>query len=123
MQLERVMIRLKYICIYRNSYAMRLYYESFFLILCFSVQKLFARKSTVEIGTRVLSTMADALKTHEVVPDVIDKVPNSVLDVTYANNLKVEIGKVLTPTQVKDPPSVKWDAESGAFYTLCMTGK
>ncbi|XP_043482232.1 protein D2-like isoform X1 [Leptopilina heterotoma] len=86
-----------------------------------AIQKLFARKSTVEIGTRVLSTMADALKTHEVVPDVIDKVPNSVLDVTYANNLKVEIGKVLTPTQVKDPPSVKWDAESGAFYTLCMT--
>lgn len=66
--------------------------------------------------------MAQALKTHGVVPDVIDKVPASVLSVTYPNNLGVEIGKVLTPTLVKDQPTVQWDAEANAFYTLCMTG-
>lgn len=65
--------------------------------------------------------MAEALQTHGVVPDVIDKVPPSVLSVTYPNNI-VEIGKVLTPTQVKDPPTVTWTAEANVLYTLCMTG-
>ena len=65
--------------------------------------------------------MAQALQTHGVVPDVIDKVPQNVLQVTYPNNLAIEIGKVLTPTQVKDPPSVKWDGDASVFYTLCMT--
>ncbi|XP_011302616.1 protein D2 isoform X2 [Fopius arisanus] len=73
------------------------------------------------ILTRPLSTMAHTLKIHEVVPDVIDEVPPAVVDVTYGNNLKVEIGKELTPTQVKDKPEVKWNSEAGAFYTLCMT--
>ena len=75
----------------------------------------------MEIGTRLLSSMAQALQTHGVVPDVIDKVPPSVLSVTYPNNIIVEIGKVLTPTQVKDPPTVTWTAESNVLYTLCMT--
>lgn len=83
---------------------------------------LIARKPLVEIGTRLLSSMAQALQTHGVVPDVIDKVPQNVLQVTYPNNLAIEIGKVLTPTQVKDPPSIKWDGDASAFYTLCMTG-
>ncbi|CAD1480909.1 unnamed protein product, partial [Heterotrigona itama] len=82
---------------------------------------LIARKPLVEIGTRLLSSMAQQLQTHGVVPDVIDKVPTNVLQVTYPNNLAVEIGKVLTPTQVKDPPTVKWDGDANTFYTLCMT--
>ncbi|XP_071633584.1 protein D2 isoform X1 [Temnothorax longispinosus] len=73
------------------------------------------------VGTRLLSSMAQALQTHEVIPDVVDKVPASVLNVTYPNNLAVEIGKVLTPTLVKDQPTVQWDGEANAFYTLCMT--
>ncbi|KAK0161232.1 hypothetical protein PV327_009726 [Microctonus hyperodae] len=74
-----------------------------------------------KFGTRFLSTMAQALQSHEVIPDVIDKVPQSILNVTYGNNLKVEIGKELTPTQVKDKPQVQWDADADAYYTLCMT--
>ena len=35
--------------------------------------------------------------------------------------VSVSLGNVLTPTQVKDPPTVDWDAEADAFYTLCMT--
>lgn len=27
----------------------------------------------------------------------------------------------MTPTQVKDEPSVSWDADASTFYTLCMT--
>lgn len=30
-------------------------------------------------------------------------------------------GNVLTPTQVKDPPTVNWQTEQGALYTVVMT--
>lgn len=76
-----------------------------------------------QVGTRLLSSMAQDLKKHGVIPDVVDKVPASVLNVTYPNNITVEIGKELTPTQVKDQPTVKWDGQDNKFYTLCMTGK
>lgn len=84
---------------------------------------LIGRKPLIEIWTRLLSsTMAQALQTHGVVPDVIDKVPQDVLQVTYPNGISVDIGKVLTPTQVKDQPTVTWNADANAYYTLCMTG-
>lgn len=86
-----------------------------------SISALVAKRPLLEIGKRFASAMAQALQTHGVVPDVIDKVPANVLNVAYPNNLTVEIGKVLTPTQVKDPPTVTWNAEANAFYTLCMT--
>ncbi|XP_049961816.1 protein D1-like [Schistocerca serialis cubense] len=57
---------------------------------------------------------------HQVVPDVVDKAPPQILEVSYGVN-KVNLGNELTPTQVKDMPSVTWNAEEGAFYTLCMT--
>ena len=84
---------------------------------------LFVRKPLLEIGTRLLSSMAQALQTHGVVPDVIDKVPENVLKVTYPNQISVDIGKVLTPTQVKDKPNVTWNGDANTYYTLCMTGK
>ena len=56
-----------------------------------------------------------------VVPDVIDTVPPQVLDVSYGK-ATVNLGNVLTPTQVKNIPSVKWEADPNKFYTLCMTG-
>lgn len=34
--------------------------------------------------------------------------------------MKVDFGKELTPTQVKDKPQVTWDAEKGVYYTLMM---
>jgi len=49
-------------------------------------------------------------------------VPASVLSVTYPNDITVEIGKVLTPTQVKDEPTVEWSGDEDKFYTLSMTG-
>ncbi|XP_012226992.1 protein D2 isoform X2 [Linepithema humile] len=74
-----------------------------------------------QVGTRLLSSMAQDLKKHGVIPDVVDKVPESVLNVTYPDNITVEIGKELTPTQVKDEPNVKWSGKDNKFYTLCMT--
>nr|XP_033321270.1 phosphatidylethanolamine-binding protein homolog F40A3.3-like isoform X2 [Megalopta genalis]XP_033321277.1 phosphatidylethanolamine-binding protein homolog F40A3.3-like isoform X2 [Megalopta genalis] len=65
--------------------------------------------------------MAESLASHGVVPDVVDKAPEKVLNVAYPNNITVDIGKVLTPTQVKDQPEISWDADANAYYTLCMT--
>lgn len=42
--------------------------------------------------------------------------------VSYPSGVSVDFGNELTPTQVKDEPSVNWPTDSNAFYTLCMTG-
>lgn len=34
--------------------------------------------------------------------------------------MSVDLGKELTPTQVKDQPTLSWEAEKGAYYTLMM---
>ncbi|PSN41660.1 OV-16 antigen [Blattella germanica] len=59
------------------------------------------------------------MEKHSVVPDVIDVVPREVLQVTYGD-LSVNLGNELTPTQVKDTPTVTWNAEVGEYYLLCM---
>lgn len=82
-----------------------------------------SRSALIKLGPRFLFTMVQAFQIHQVVPDVIDKLPKSILQVSYSGGLKVEVGNELTPTQVKDKPQVQWDAEAGAYYTLCMTGK
>lgn len=65
--------------------------------------------------------MAANMKKHEIVPDVIDVAPNQVVDVIYSGGIRADLGNELTPTQVKSPPAVKWNAEPDAFYTVCMT--
>lgn len=35
--------------------------------------------------------------------------------------MKADNGNILTPTQVKNPPQVKWNAQPDSFYLLCMT--
>lgn len=59
---------------------------------------------------------------EEIVPDVLDSfAPTDVkLSVSYGSH-QVELGNVLTPTQVKEPPSVTWNAKADEFYTLCLT--
>jgi phosphatidylethanolamine-binding protein len=41
--------------------------------------------------------------------------------VTYSTGVEAKAGNVLTPTLVKDAPTVEWNADSNTFYTLCMT--
>ena len=38
--------------------------------------------------------------------------------VFYPSGVKVELGNELTPEQVKDKPTVTWDADEGAYYSL-----
>ena len=55
------------------------------------------------------------------VPDVIDVAPKEIAEVSYVSGVKCDMGNVLTPTQVKDVPKVKWNADSDAYYLLCLT--
>ncbi|KAK9693357.1 Phosphatidylethanolamine-binding protein [Popillia japonica] len=61
------------------------------------------------------------MEKEKIVPDVIDKVPVNILGVTYSNNVQVNGGNELTPTKVKNMPSVKWNADEGSYYVLVMT--
>ncbi|CAO1419088.1 unnamed protein product [Diamesa tonsa] len=58
---------------------------------------------------------------NEIIPDVINGLQESELKVTFPSGNEVKLGNVLTPTQVKDEPSVEWVAEEDTFYTLLLT--
>ncbi|KAL0818142.1 hypothetical protein ABMA28_008666 [Loxostege sticticalis] len=70
---------------------------------------------------RAMSTVAKAFETHQVVPDVVPKAPAAAAQVKYPSGVEVNEGNELTPTQVKDVPTVTWDASPDQFYTLAMT--
>jgi len=46
--------------------------------------------------------------------------PSRVIDITYGDH-KVQLGNELTPTQVKEIPSVSYVANVGSYYTLLLT--
>ncbi|KAJ8923657.1 hypothetical protein NQ315_010237 [Exocentrus adspersus] len=71
--------------------------------------------------SRFFSSAAKTMEQQQVVPDVVDVAPEQVAEVKYSSGVTVNLGNVLTPTQVKDQPNVTWEADSSAFYTLCMT--
>lgn len=60
------------------------------------------------------------LKKEQVVPDVIDISPAKEIQVIYTSGIKVEQGKELTPTQVKDQPQFEYEAKPDELYTLAM---
>lgn len=41
--------------------------------------------------------------------------------ITYPSGVEVNLGNELTPTQVKDLPTVEYTADPNKFYTLVMT--
>nr|XP_016944357.1 protein D3 isoform X2 [Drosophila suzukii] len=58
----------------------------------------------------------------DIVPDVVDAVPAGIVKVTYNDSLQVDQGNELTPTQVKDQPTVEWSGLEGKsnLITLLM---
>lgn len=90
-------------------------------IWLFAVVTVFAVTHSVEASSEDLTSKLIA---EGIFPDVLDAVHDlKSLNITYPSGAKVEAGNVLTPTQVKDQPQVKWEAKKGAFYTLLMTGE
>ncbi|XP_022906365.1 protein D2-like [Onthophagus taurus] len=57
----------------------------------------------------------------QIVPDVIDQTPKELCKVSYPSGVNVDLGNVLTPTQVKDIPNVAWTADDSELYTICLT--
>ncbi|CAH2051987.1 unnamed protein product, partial [Iphiclides podalirius] len=68
-----------------------------------------------------MASVAKSFADHAVVPDVVPVAPSALLKVKYPSGVEVNEGNELTPTQVKDQPTVEWDAEPNAFYTVAMT--
>ncbi|KAK6743742.1 hypothetical protein RB195_010813 [Necator americanus] len=77
--------------------------------------------SSSVIKRSIASMAAEAFKKHEVVPDVLATAPSKTVKAVYDSGAEVTLGNVLTPTQVKNPPKLTWDAEPGALYTVIMT--
>lgn len=67
-----------------------------------------------------LNDAADAFKTEKVIGDVIAFKPDDLVEVTWKDS-QCSVGNVLTPTQMKEQPLVKWNSEPNSFYTLLMT--
>ncbi|EDW14717.1 protein D2 [Drosophila mojavensis] len=62
----------------------------------------------------------DAFKWQGVVPDVVAQPPNQMLKITYDDRLMIMNGAIVTPSQVKNTPTVEWPAEPESYYTLAM---
>ncbi|KAH8382307.1 hypothetical protein KR009_002857 [Drosophila setifemur] len=60
------------------------------------------------------------MDTAGIIPDIIDVKPASKATIKYPSGVQVELGKELTPTQVKDQPTVEFDADAGSLYTLLV---
>ncbi|CAG9791319.1 unnamed protein product [Diatraea saccharalis] len=71
--------------------------------------------------TEVTNTVEKSFEANQVVPDVVSKAPTALVKVVYPNDVEVKEGNELTPTQVKDVPTVTWEASPANLYTLVMT--
>jgi len=69
---------------------------------------------------KAAKAVVDEMEKEKVVPDVIDTVPKSKLTVQYGS-LSVDLGNIMTPNNVKHPPTVTWIFDFNKYYLLCMT--
>ncbi|EFA78716.1 phosphatidylethanolamine-binding protein PEBP [Heterostelium album PN500] len=66
-----------------------------------------------------MEAVLSALKTGQVIPQFLEASfnPSTLLTVTY-NNKPIVAGEILTPSQVTQQPTIHYDADPNAFYTL-----
>ncbi|CAG7834436.1 unnamed protein product [Allacma fusca] len=61
------------------------------------------------------------MEKHQIVPDVVDTVPKSVLTVRFGEK-ELNLGNYLTIEDVSEKPTlVSWNADESKLYTLCFT--
>ncbi|GAV05934.1 hypothetical protein RvY_15986 [Ramazzottius varieornatus] len=79
----------------------------------------FARQASAD--RKVSGEMEQSkFKDHLIVPDILEEAPQEICDVKFSASVHAMLGNELRPEDVKEPPSVKWPAEKGAFYTLVI---
>jgi phosphatidylethanolamine-binding protein (PEBP) family uncharacterized protein len=60
----------------------------------------------------------EALKKHEIIPEVVDSfVPSTSLEISFPKGI-VKEGEEFSPSDVAKEPKVIWKADSDTFYTL-----
>lgn len=73
------------------------------------------------------STMAgvkELFVSDEIVKNLgLKEAPEKLVEISYPSGVSVDLGKELTPTQVKDIPTLKWEAKTGVYYTVLMVSK
>ncbi|KAK4879919.1 hypothetical protein RN001_008065 [Aquatica leii] len=79
-----------------------------------------AKYDAFRFSARFYGLITEAMIKQGVVPDVIDCPPEERAEINYDNGVTVRDGNILTPTQVKRAPIVKWTTVCGCFYTVCM---
>ncbi|ESO93146.1 hypothetical protein LOTGIDRAFT_119949 [Lottia gigantea] len=77
-------------------------------------------KSKIDVFLRDRKTNMECFSHDRICPDVIDSDPLAILGITYENDLKIKPGKVVTPTQVQNEPTLIYDADPSSYYTLIM---
>lgn len=60
------------------------------------------------------------MNTDGIVPEILNSLPKSLINVNYGNGKDVHLGVQLTPSEVQEEPKVKWEAAADKFYTLLM---
>ncbi|CAH0402668.1 unnamed protein product [Chilo suppressalis] len=69
----------------------------------------------------IMSLVAQAFQASKIVPDVIPTAPEATIELKYPSGAVASQGNELTPTQVKNQPSVSYKADPAAYYTLVFT--
>lgn len=70
--------------------------------------------------TTVTTTTSEAFERNQIVPDLLESAPQDALKVTYPSGVEVSLGNELTPTQVKDKPTLQWTTKPDTLYTVLM---
>merc|ERR1711994_59422 len=62
----------------------------------------------------------EKFESEEITKDMKIKMPPAQLKIKYGD-IEITPGKIMTPTQVQHQPTLSWDAEPGAFYTIIFS--
>ncbi|VVD00619.1 unnamed protein product [Leptidea sinapis] len=66
-------------------------------------------------------SVASTFESSKIVPDVIPSAPTKSITFKYPSGAVAQLGNELTPTQVKEQPSVSFEADPNSYYTLIFT--